>query len=160
MQNIPIISQVPAKEGVSSIVLYQRITNRDQYRSPFGKLRFIIVLFLIATFQMACTPSVEESTEETEKSEITAPAETPGKQIVEIKGMKFNPATIRSSIGDTVLFVNKDLVPHNVTDRENQDTLSSQIDPTAEWMLIVTKNLHFYCSLHPTMEGEVQVANL
>ena len=143
MQNIPLTG-------------HKRITEIEQFSLSFGKLRFVCVLFLIVGFQMACTSSIEEKTE---KSEITSPEETPGKQIVEIKAMKFSPATLIANTGDTVLFVNKDLVPHNVTDRDNQDTLSSQIAPGAEWILIVTKNLHFYCSLHPTMEGEVQLAN-
>lgn len=129
----------------------------EQLVRPFGKQRFAILLILSGIFTVACTSPVEENNTDIKIPQISSPAFVTTKQIVEIKGMKFNPATILAGIGDTILFVNKDLVPHNVTDRENSDTLSPQIDPNNKWMLIVSKNLNFYCSLHPNMEGNIEL---
>lgn len=155
MQLNPIIIRV--FEKVETLLQFHLLRAVKQAVKPFGKYRFAVILILASSLLMACNNTVEEKTKPIEKSESTTSAQTSSKQVVEIKGMKYKPATIVTNIGDTVLFVNKDLVPHNVTDRENKDTLSAQIDPNEEWMLIVNKNLHFYCSLHPNMEGEIKL---
>lgn len=156
------ITRILEKIGAYMHLPFNRVHFVEQVVKPFGKYRFAMLLVLTGAFQMACTITTKENTDSNtgnvEKTEITAPIAQTTKQIVEIKGMKFNPTITLSSIGDTVLFINKDLVPHNVTDRENNDTLSSQIDPSKEWMLIVSKNLHYYCSLHPNMEGEIKLS--
>lgn len=82
---------------------------------------------------------------------------TPSKYIVTIKDMKYNPAVTQAQIGDTILFTNKDLVPHNIADSLTKEWLSPQLNFGEEWSMIVTKNLHFYCAYHPNMEGDIQV---
>lgn len=81
----------------------------------------------------------------------------PAKYVVTIKDMKYNPAVIQAHIGDTVLFINKDLVPHNVADSLTKEWLSPQLDFGTEWPMVVTKDLHYYCAFHPNMEGDIQV---
>jgi len=83
--------------------------------------------------------------------------QSPEKRVVTIKDMKYNPAQTRAQIGDTILFTNKDLVPHNIADSLTKEWLSPQLNFGDEWSMIVTKSLHFYCAYHPNMEGDIQV---
>lgn len=127
----------------------------------------IAVLILgIGFFGMSCTnTSPDKSLAEVEEVQPQAtnyqpePAlnTIPAKYVVTIKDMKYNPAVTQANIGDTILFVNKDLVPHNVADSLTKKWLSPQLDFGAEWSLIVRKNLHFYCAFHPNMEGDIQL---
>ena len=90
------------------------------------------------------------------KNEIASNS-IPTKYVVTIKDMKYNPPIIQAHIGDTVLFINKDLVAHNIADSLTKEWLSPQLDFGAEWSMVVTKNLHYYCAFHPNMEGDIQV---
>ena len=81
----------------------------------------------------------------------------PAKYVVTIKDMKYNPAVTQAHLGDTIMFINKDLVPHNVADSLTKEWLSPQLNFGDEWSMVVNKNLHFYCAYHPNMEGDIHV---
>lgn len=81
----------------------------------------------------------------------------PGSYIVEIKAMQFQPAEIVVHKGDTVLFVNKDMFVHNVTEAKTKAWASQSLSFDDSYRLLVTESADYYCSLHPVMKGKLMV---
>lgn len=75
---------------------------------------------------------------------------------VEIKGMKFIPATLEVKKGDQVQWVNNDLVIHNVT-KQDGAWASPAIAVKKTWKKTIESDTKYYCSLHPVMKGTVIV---
>lgn len=80
----------------------------------------------------------------------------PRTHIVEIKRMKFIPATLEVSKGDIVTWVNKDFVPHDVTEKDNSWS-SKPFGQNETWSTTVTDDIVYYCNLHKVMKGQVTV---
>jgi plastocyanin len=74
---------------------------------------------------------------------------------VEIRGMQFVPAALHVHRGDTVVFTNRDLVPHTVTAVGLFD--SGALSPGQQWTYAVadTLNYNYVCTMHPTMHGQL-----
>jgi plastocyanin len=76
---------------------------------------------------------------------------------VEIKQMRFEPAELTLQKGDTVVWVNLDIVPHDVTE-ESRKVWSSSLMPTGKsWSLVVTQSADYYCSIHVVMKGKLVI---
>jgi plastocyanin len=77
---------------------------------------------------------------------------------VVIEGMKFTPAALEVSQGDTVVWTNRDFVPHNVT-AENGAFRSDDLQPNQSWKFQADKkgDFPYFCSLHPTMKAKLTV---
>ena len=76
---------------------------------------------------------------------------------VVIQGMQFVPAEITVPVGDTIVWVNEDLVPHTATASGVFD--SGVIASKAEWRLVVSSRgvLGYGCTMHPTMKATLIV---
>ncbi|MGE8690355.1 MAG: cupredoxin domain-containing protein [Achromobacter sp.] len=74
--------------------------------------------------------------------------------IVSIEGMQFSPATLTVRRGDTVTWVNKDLVPHTATALSRAFD-SGAIAAGASWTYTVGEagSIAYTCLFHPTMQG-------
>ncbi len=77
---------------------------------------------------------------------------------VNIEGMKFVPEKLEIQAGDTVTWVNKDLVPHTVTASAAKID-SGSIAPNASWKLKAGRKgqVDYVCRFHPTMHGALIV---
>jgi plastocyanin len=75
-----------------------------------------------------------------------------------IEGMQFSPADVEVSTGDTVIWKNKDLVPHNAT-ADDRSFASPEIAPNSSWQFIARKKASYpyTCTLHPTMKARLVV---
>jgi plastocyanin len=82
---------------------------------------------------------------------------TPQMHIVEIHEMKFQPVELKVQAGDTVMWINRDIVAHNVTEEKNAAWASSPLVSGASWKMVVTQNVDYYCSIHVTMKGKIRV---
>jgi plastocyanin len=87
----------------------------------------------------------------------TPEATVPAKHIVEIKAMKFLPAELIVKSGDTVVWINRDIVTHDVTEDPGKAWTSSVMPTGATWSFIVTKSADYYCSIHVVMKGKLLV---
>jgi plastocyanin len=76
---------------------------------------------------------------------------------VEIRQMKFSPAVLEVSKGDSIIFINKDLVSHDVTEISGKSWKSPALAPGDSWEKAVTKTASYYCSFHPVMKGKILV---
>ncbi|MBN8835508.1 MAG: cupredoxin domain-containing protein [Sphingobacteriales bacterium] len=114
--------------------------------------RFTTISFLCMLGLLACT-SQKDSNKETQEAVHTATT-----QKVVIENMQFNPGQVTLMPGDTVLFINKDIVAHNVTE-ENKAWASPNLPANQEFKIKVDTSFNYFCSLHPVMKGKVIVEN-
>ncbi len=74
-----------------------------------------------------------------------------------IEAMKFKPAHLTIHKGDIVVWINKGLVQHNVTDFPSKSWTSGMIQVGEKWEMTPDKSFNYYCSIHPTMLGSITV---
>ncbi len=79
------------------------------------------------------------------------------KHIIEIKKMKFVPSKLLVYKGDTVVWINRDIFPHDVTELKNKVWSSSTLLHQKSWYKVITKSEDYYCSLHIVMKGKLIV---
>ena len=81
----------------------------------------------------------------------------PATHHIEIRAMQFEPALVDVAVGDTVVWTNRDIVPHTVTAAEHAAARfdSASIAAGAQWQYTVTApgELGYICTFHPTMFG-------
>ena len=73
---------------------------------------------------------------------------------VRIEGIKFIPERIEVAAGDTVDWVNNDVVPHTVT-AAGGSIESGSIAPEAHWKWTARRagEIRYICRFHPGMQG-------
>jgi len=81
----------------------------------------------------------------------------PKLHVVEIRQMKFQPAELVVQKGDTVRWINRDIVAHDVTEEPGKAWTSSLMPVGESWSLVVTQNADYYCSIHVVMKGKLLV---
>lgn len=82
----------------------------------------------------------------------------PRSHTVEIRGFAYLPATLQVAVGDTVVWINRDAVPHTAT-RDGRRWDSGSIEAEQAWRLIAALpgSQPYYCAFHPVMRGELVV---
>jgi plastocyanin len=80
-----------------------------------------------------------------------------GTHTVVIDGMQFKPATLEVKRGDTVVWHNRDLVPHTATVAGRFD--SGDIAPGRRWSWKVAGDgrIDYLCTYHPGMKASLTV---
>lgn len=80
------------------------------------------------------------------------------RHVVEITDFTFQPDTLRLAVGDTVVWVNRDVVPHTVTGSEWAWD-SGVLATSASWTYVanVAGDATYICTLHPSMKGWMAV---
>lgn len=81
----------------------------------------------------------------------------PVKHTVEIIAMNFQPAELVVNSGDTVVWINRDIVAHDVTEEPGKAWASPVMPSGASWSKVVTKSANYYCSIHVVMKGKLLV---
>jgi len=79
------------------------------------------------------------------------------RHIIEIKNMKFVPSELTIHKGDTVIWINRDIFPHDITEIKNKTWSSATLLQGKSWYKVITKNEDYYCSLHVVMKGTIIV---
>jgi plastocyanin len=79
---------------------------------------------------------------------------------VTIDATRYQPARLTVHVGDTVVWVNKDLIPHTATAKGGAFD-SKVVAPGASWRFTVkAKGASDYaCLFHPTMTGRLDVGS-
>ena len=112
-------------------------------RKPLSVLKNCIYLLCFIVVLHSCTT-------ETKK-------DIPKVYTVEIKQMKFQPAELIVQKGDTVVWVNNDIVAHDVTEESSKAWTSSLMPVGQSWILVATQSADYYCSIHVVMKGKLIV---
>ena len=111
----------------------------------FNKL-LTVVLFLTVFLIMSCTNSGDEM-----KNEIN----TGSLDTVIIKGMAFVPAELFVQKGDTVIWINEDIVPHDVAAFPGNEWASDTLAVYQTWKKVIEVDEDYFCNIHPSMKGKV-----
>ena len=82
----------------------------------------------------------------------------PTTHTVIIEGMKFSPSTLEVKRGDAIVWLNKDLFPHDATEK-NGVFRSGAIPAQDRWKFVATKRgqYSYECSLNPVMKATLVV---
>lgn len=123
-----------------------------------GRLKLFSLGSFLLCFLFQCAPSEkkEDDRDDTEIAEETLPREQVVHTIT-IKQMKFTPDTLKAKKGDKVIWVNSDIVEHDVTELSKRAWASSKLATGASWSMIVTKSEVYFCNLHVVMRGKIIV---
>lgn len=80
---------------------------------------------------------------------------------VEIRHLRFGPAELDVSTGDTIVWVNRDAVPHTVAALDSSWT-SGHLAAGDSWRLVVENPnaIGYFCEYHPTMRGSIEVQDV
>ncbi len=76
---------------------------------------------------------------------------------VSIEGMKFEPQNVTLQPGDTVVWHNRDLVPHTATSMGVFDTGPIAAGASKSWTATQAGRYDYICSFHPGMRASLSV---
>lgn len=81
----------------------------------------------------------------------------PGHHRLDMRDLMFRPAELEVAPGDTVTWINRDIVPHTVT-AANARWDSGEIPPGGTFTVVVKRDrtLDYICLYHPTMTGRLE----
>jgi plastocyanin len=81
-------------------------------------------------------------------------APPPRRYLVEIRQMAFVPESLTVAPGDTVVWVNRDFLPHTSTSAL-WDTTPLPQDGSGQFVATGTGEVPYHCAFHPTMLGRL-----
>jgi plastocyanin len=83
----------------------------------------------------------------------------PQRHVVEIQGMKFHPEVLEVARGDTVVWVNRDIVPHTATSTRKPGWNTGPLAQGDSGQYIARHRGEdpYFCQLHPVMLGKLIV---
>ena len=127
------------------------------------RLRTNIYLLFSIFFLSNCNSSPEENTSGQDNSNVYIPkVDTSVNKILKphldtilISDLKFHPEEIKIRKGDTIIWINKDLVTHCVTEANNKSWTSLPIPSSGSWKKVITENTAYYCAIHVVMKGRI-----
>ncbi|PSH64357.1 amicyanin [Phyllobacterium brassicacearum] len=76
---------------------------------------------------------------------------------VTIDKLVFSPAVINARAGDTIEWINKDILAHTATVKGGWDVMIPA-GKSARLVLDKVESADYYCRFHPNMKGKVTVA--
>ena len=76
---------------------------------------------------------------------------------VQIKNMKFEPAQVTVSKGDSIVWTNLDIVNHDVTEEKTKAWTSGPITMGKVWKVEAAESADYFCSIHVVMKGKIIV---
>ena len=83
----------------------------------------------------------------------------PQRHVVEIRGMAFHPEVLEIRRGDTVVWINRDIVPHTATAarKSGWDTGTLLQGKSGQYVASHRGEAPYFCKLHPVMLGKLIV---
>jgi plastocyanin len=78
---------------------------------------------------------------------------------IAIEHFAFSPSNVAVNAGDTIMFVNKDIVPHTATATDSSWTTGELAHgASARVTLPAQAGVDFHCRFHPAMKGHLTIA--
>jgi plastocyanin len=73
---------------------------------------------------------------------------------VTIDKLVFSPVEVKAKVGDTITWINKDIVAHTATARGDWDGMI-EANKSARLVLKKAGIVEYYCRFHPNMKGRI-----
>lgn len=111
------------------------------------RLLTVGLIWMVMMFAFKAVPADEAGTANMSK-----------RHVIEITGFSFQPQNLIVSVGDTIVWINKDVAPHTATANDTSwDT--GEIKENVIGTLVVNKpeEREYFCSFHPVMRGRLIV---
>lgn len=118
------------------------------------KISFLTFLVPLAFLVMFSSSVGDKFSDNASSSDISPLVKT---HKVIIEDMEFKPAELVIQKGDKVIWENKGIVEHDITEFPDQSWSSSQFQPGNSWAKTIDESVDYYCSIHPTMKGKIIV---
>lgn len=116
----------------------------------------IAVLGIVLLFPVLLMLSCTSAEKKTASNQSEATDNVHQVDTVVISMMKFNPEQVQAAIGDTIVWINKDLVEHTVKSYQDNKFYSDTLPPGQAWKWVIMDTAAYYCTLHPaTMKGNI-----
>jgi plastocyanin len=91
-------------------------------------------------------------------SAVASDQTLPKTHTVAIEGMRFQPEVLVVALGDTIVWINKDLVPHTATSEDGGfDSKEIQADKSWRHTIQERGDFAYVCTFHPTMKAMLRV---
>jgi plastocyanin len=83
----------------------------------------------------------------------------PQRHVVEIRGMAFHPEVLEVRRGDTVVWINRDIVPHTATANRKSGWNTGPLlqGQSGQYVASHRGEDPYFCTLHPVMLGKLIV---
>ncbi len=76
---------------------------------------------------------------------------------VTIDKLVYSPVEIKAKVGDTIEWINKDILAHTATVRGDWD-VTIVANSSASLVLKKVGTVDYYCRFHPNMKGRITIA--
>jgi plastocyanin len=76
---------------------------------------------------------------------------------VTIENLSFKPAEVKAKVGDTIQWVNKDVLDHTATARDGNFDVIQPAKKSTPQTLTKAGTFDYYCRYHPNMTGRLVV---
>jgi len=122
--------------------------------SRWGRCRWMICFFPTMILLYGCQSKAPEDTA------ACAPAVGKPKYevyTIEIRNMKFVPDSLVVKKGDKIIFVNRDMVNHCVTEAQTKAWTSGIIPSGEDYLLVANRSSNYFCAIHTVMKGAILV---
>jgi plastocyanin len=119
-------------------------------------MRRVTALLATTALLAAGCGSDDEPAAETDRGDAVS-----GQQ-VEMRDIQFQPETIRVRTGETITWINRDAVQHDVVNVEEGQEPKSELfneGQTYEWTPTEAGTVEYLCTVHPNMRGTVEVTD-
>ena len=77
---------------------------------------------------------------------------------ITIENLVFSPANAKAAVGDTILWINKDVFAHTATARNGDWDVAQPPKKTVPLVLKKAGTIEYYCRHHPNMKGTITIA--
>ncbi|MFM9844591.1 MAG: cupredoxin domain-containing protein [Dongiaceae bacterium] len=79
------------------------------------------------------------------------------RHVIDIRDFAFDPPSLSVAVGDTVVWTNRDVVPHTVTIAGGGDSGAIEEEQSWEFAVMKSGRLVYGCGFHPSRAGEIDV---
>ena len=137
------------------------INIQNQKGQQMALMTIAIVLVVLAVgflvyYVMTPTSSIGASSSPTSSSSTSM-----GTYYVSISNFAFSPSSLSINAGETVVWTNKDNVPHTVSSDSGSELSSPTLSPgdTYSHTFGTAGSYSYHCNIHPNMKGSIIVSN-
>jgi plastocyanin len=75
-----------------------------------------------------------------------------------MQNIGFAPTEVKAKVGDTIRWINKDILSHTATARNGDWEVNIAASKTATLVLKKAGDIDYYCRFHPNMKAHISIA--
>jgi len=76
---------------------------------------------------------------------------------ITMQNLAFSPVETSAKVGDTIEWINKDILTHSATARNDDWDVTIAANKTVTMVLTKASDVEYYCRFHPNMKGHLTI---